>query len=327
MDSNTLSHQMETVSVVIVGLNRRTQLLQSLKSVFDSSYTNLQVIYVDNGSTDGTIEAIKGNDDMQKRVRIISSKINSVIRARNLGFSESKGSIVLFLDDDAVLSRDTIESAVRNFHDPEIGIVGVRLVDREDKTSITTAGSDLSLPLFIPLEGLRTRRRNFEKQSFIFVACEACMFVRASLFTWLKGFDENLYPYGEEGLDLCWRAWQKGMKVLYDPILAFHGSVKRGLQDRPIEVKAALTSSLISNALLVFAKNGDWFTLLSFPFMFLRYVAVCSHRGFWHVPIQGFIGFLKKVSVVGNRKGKDPRLRSNHQLKKWISELNNRVTT
>lgn len=314
----------ETVSVVIGAFNRRELLMESLLSVLNSSYRGVEIVYVDQGSDDGTLEAIDADPLLRTNVRVLKTGRLSPSAARNHGARECSGSILLFLDSDAELSPETMGEAVKNFRDPGIGVVGAKIVDRQDRHSIVTAGMEFTLPLFVPIEGKRNRRRDFESRHYTFTVCEACMFVRSSLFEELGGFDERLYPYAEEGLDFCWRTWQKGMKVLYDPHPAYHGSAAGRQLIRTERESMKTTVFAISNGLLVYTKNGDWLSTISLPLMFMRYVAFCSRPGLWLLPLRGLTGYIRALSRFEGAQNGSPvegRL-SNLSIMTGISNLN-----
>jgi glycosyltransferase involved in cell wall biosynthesis len=87
------------VTVVIPTYNRENTIIRALKSVLDQSYTNMEVIIVDDCSTDNTISKIKSIND--KRVRIIKHNENKGgSAARNTGISLAKGELVAFQDSD-----------------------------------------------------------------------------------------------------------------------------------------------------------------------------------------------------------------------------------
>ena len=87
------------VSVIIPAFNRRDTILRAVRSVLDQSYSNLECIVVDDGSTDGTAEQLRTiNDD---RIRLIRHETNrGASAARNTGIRESRAEFIAFLDSD-----------------------------------------------------------------------------------------------------------------------------------------------------------------------------------------------------------------------------------
>ncbi|MEJ3746353.1 glycosyltransferase family A protein [Actinomycetes bacterium KLBMP 9797] len=113
-DSNAL------VSVIIPVYNGVRTLALCLRSVADQTYAPLEVIVVDDGSTDGSAELARS-----LRVTVFRTPVNSGQSvARNLGAEHAHGRILFFLDADVALDRDAVELAVRALHaDPRVGAI------------------------------------------------------------------------------------------------------------------------------------------------------------------------------------------------------------
>lgn len=97
------------VSVIIPTYNRAKTLLGSLESALGQTYRNIEVIVVDDGSTDATLEALAS---LSGRITIIRQTNAGPSAARNRGVAEAKGDIIAFLDSDDYWMRDKIERQV-----------------------------------------------------------------------------------------------------------------------------------------------------------------------------------------------------------------------
>lgn len=85
------------ISVVIPTHNRKHNVLEAIKSAFGEEPKNYEVIVVDDGSTDGTVEYLESLD---LPIRIIRKENGGVSTARNAGIKEAKGKYIAFLDSD-----------------------------------------------------------------------------------------------------------------------------------------------------------------------------------------------------------------------------------
>ena len=98
------------VSVVIVTWNRRMDVLMAVQSVYTQPYPNVEVIVVDNGSSDGTVEALAA---AYPAATVIAMKRNlGVAAGRNPGIAVARGEFVVILDSDAILDRDALARVV-----------------------------------------------------------------------------------------------------------------------------------------------------------------------------------------------------------------------
>ena len=128
-------------SVVIPAYNAEVFLERTLQSALGQTYSNIEVIVVNDGSTDNTrgiAEAVAAADD---RVRIISMTNGGVAKARNIGIAEAKGKYVAFLDADDLWHPTKIERQVAamsgsgNGHQPAAVYAFSRIIDRNDRVT------------------------------------------------------------------------------------------------------------------------------------------------------------------------------------------------
>ena len=87
-------------SVIIPTYNRAALLARAVKSVLSQTYKDLELIIVDDGSTDNTKELVKELVDSDERIKYFYISNSGVSRARNLGIQKSKGELIAFLDSD-----------------------------------------------------------------------------------------------------------------------------------------------------------------------------------------------------------------------------------
>lgn len=105
------------ISIVTVTWNSATTLERSVESVLQQTYSDIEYIIVDGGSTDGTIDIIKSYDSKFKgRLHWISEKDNGIYDAMNKGIRMATGDIIGILNsDDSLTSPDVIERMVKEF--------------------------------------------------------------------------------------------------------------------------------------------------------------------------------------------------------------------
>ena len=89
------------LSIIIVNLNRKKDLLNCLKSIFSQIYKHYEILLIDNGSSDGSAEAV---EEKFPEVRIFKTNKNlGTSYTRNAGVNFSKGDLIWFLDSDVYL--------------------------------------------------------------------------------------------------------------------------------------------------------------------------------------------------------------------------------
>jgi GT2 family glycosyltransferase len=193
------------VSIVIVTWNRKADVLETIRSVHEQSYRNIEVVVVDNASTDGTVEALK---QMHPEVKVIPLEQNLGASAgRNPGISAAQGEIIFLLDSDASLGSDTIRNAVQKFQSrPDVGVIACKVVNASTKEIDRRGGW-----IFSEKDKVDQDR---EFLSFSFSECGCA--IRKEVFSDAGLFWEALFIDGE-GEELGLRIWDAGYAILYSP--------------------------------------------------------------------------------------------------------------
>jgi hypothetical protein len=201
------------VSVVVVNWNRVEDTLLCIKYLRKQAYRNIEVIVVDNGSTDGSVEALKQIAGV--KVVELGSNLGPSM-ARNVGIEMATGKYTLFIDSDAVLSKKGMRRMVERMEaDPTIGILGCKIVNAFSR------GIDQWI-YHQPYDEYGDQM--FETYSF----SAAGAMVRTEAAKEVGGFWDRLFIYNEE-VDLSIRLIRAGFKVIYDPtVYVFHRVSPKG---------------------------------------------------------------------------------------------------
>ena len=100
------------VTVIVTAYNRAKTINRTLQSILIQTYNNIEIVVVDDGSTDNTIELLEQIND--SRIRIIKHPVNrGVVAAKNTGLDNIKGEWFVFIDSDDEIVPDAIESLIR----------------------------------------------------------------------------------------------------------------------------------------------------------------------------------------------------------------------
>jgi len=171
---------MPTVSVIIPTYNRAHMLREAIQSVLDQTYQDWELIVVDDGSTDGTPEAVKPYL-ADSRIHFLKRENSGLGSARNFGIRIAKGKYLAFLDDDDLFLPHKLEKQVAWLEaHQEVGLLYsyIQIVDGND--------GKMSNPRTSPLKPGRSFIELFQK-NFIQVAT---VLIRRECFERLGYFDE-----------------------------------------------------------------------------------------------------------------------------------------
>ncbi|MFH2145717.1 MAG: glycosyltransferase [Candidatus Omnitrophota bacterium] len=190
---------MLSISIIIPTYNRKRLLAQCLRSIEKQTYTNKEIIVVDDASTDGTLPYIK---KFFPDVKVIRNNINlGPACAKNQGILNSSGRYIYFLDSDSELLNNNTLSEMLSFmdKDPSIGCLG-GIAERN-----RTSGTIFSYGKIVKLAGIthpRILRSEYGKISNDLVQCDflpTCnCFTRRELALKVGGFDPYYIYQGED---------------------------------------------------------------------------------------------------------------------------------
>lgn len=127
------NNQEELISVVVTCYNTEKYVLQSLRSITSQSYRNIEIICVDDCSTDGTIKSVQHAMKRDARIRLLQTEKNSGPSvSRNLGIKSSKGKYIIFVDGDDYLLPGAIAAMHHEMDDKTDMVVGSVRVHYEE---------------------------------------------------------------------------------------------------------------------------------------------------------------------------------------------------
>lgn len=217
------------VSVCIVSWNGGHHLAKLLPALpAAAADTTMQVIVVDNGSSDGTGQLLAAHPE----VSVIRNRENrGITRARNQALMLVRGRYVLMLDADTVPAPGSIRSMVAYLDEhPTVGLVGAKLLDPDgtvQESCRTVPPASLPLlrrpPLSRWLEHSdlvgRHLMREFDhdRPRAVDWVMGACQCYRSLLLPTLGAYDERIFSHGGEDTDWCLRVWKAGYEVHYVP--------------------------------------------------------------------------------------------------------------
>ncbi|MGQ8367336.1 glycosyltransferase family 2 protein [Glaciecola sp. 1036] len=240
------------VAVILIGLNAKRYVLECLESIFDATWRDVtyEVIYIDNGSKDGSADAVK--EQFGDSVNLIANDTNlGFCPAGNQGARLANSRYLYFINDDTLVVDDAIALTVEYMdeHD-DVGTVGSRLVfpDGEEQysgrrfpniySSIFGRRSFLTriFPNFKPVTDYLCKEQLEKGEPFeVDWVSAAGQVVKKDDFLSVGGFAEDYY-YWHEAV-FCHRLSLAGKKIILDPrskIIHYEG---KGSGPRPLAVQ------------------------------------------------------------------------------------------
>lgn len=216
------------ISVIIVSWNVADSLERCLASVFATEYPQLEVMVVDNASSDNSAAIPRKFPG----VSLIEQPNIGFPKAVNLGFAAGTGDYYLILNPDTRLPSDFFTKILHTAQEfPTTGVMGPKLVNPDGSAQ----GSVFPEPsIFKAIQefwlGLGPRTQKYIPPGLTPVPVNSisgsCMFIPAPIVKKIGRFTDQVFMYYED-LDFCRRVRQAGLQVIFDPrisIIHEHGS-------------------------------------------------------------------------------------------------------
>ena len=124
----------DLVSVIIPIYNTDKYLDKCLNSIINQTYKNIEIILIDDGSTDNSLDICKKYEHVDNRIKLLSTENKGVSSARNLGIKYSTGEYIIFIDSDDFIELNMIESLYTNIKNVDISICNYYKVKNNKKT-------------------------------------------------------------------------------------------------------------------------------------------------------------------------------------------------
>ena len=256
------------VSVIVVNWNRRELLRACLESLLKQTEPEFEIIVVDNGSGDGSVEMVEREF---RQVRLIQNRENrGFCAANNQGIAASNAEFVALLNNDAEAEPGWL-AALRNSIEtrPDCGMAASKIVVWENPAVIDKAGH------LIYLDGQNRGRGSGELDRGQYDHLEEALWpdgcaamYRREMLTQIGGFDEDLFAYGDDA-ELGLRARIAGWCCMYVP-----SAVVRHHRGATLGLGSARRLRLIErNRVLLAAKLFPWSLLWLNPLYYLARLA------------------------------------------------------
>lgn len=254
-----------SLSVIVPAWNEEVGILKTVKSLLANRYPQLEIVVVNDGSTDRTdeimksfiVEGVKSRQFDEKTVKYIYQKNGGKGVALNTGIKNARGEIILTMDADSAISEGGLWNLVRYFEDPEImGVVG----------NVKVANNSTWVGLVQKLEyifGFYFKRAHaLLGAEYIFGG--ACAAYRASVFDQIGLFDEHNKT---EDIEMSMRTRYYGMQCTYaeDVVVYTEGaSSHQGLLNQRLRWKKGRFDTFAKYAKLFFSTEERHNSSLSF---------------------------------------------------------------
>jgi len=237
------------VSIIILNWNGKQDTEQCIESIYkNTSYKNFEIVLVDNGSNDGSVEMLKKLQKCKKIHQLVLNRENNGFGGgNNQGMEVAKGDYLFLLNNDTFVTKNWLRNIVKVAESrKDIGIVGPHFPLVQDPEFVFGGG-------YTDDAGRAVNMYN-RKDMAVEQVSGGAFLIKRELFAKIGFFDEGFFPIYFEEADYCARARKAGFKVFYT------------LKSKILHNEGAATSKQANKwRYVTINKNRIRFVLLHFP--------------------------------------------------------------
>ncbi len=287
-------------TVVIPNLNGAGWLKDSIESIWAQTMQDLELIVVDNGSTDESLAIAQSYQGRPGYTLIQNDTNTGFSHAVNQGIRAAKGEYVALFNNDAFAEPDWLENLIAAAEqDGRIFAVSSLMIRHFERELADDAGDYVTLLGFACKRGDGMKASRYQKPGRVFSACGGAALYRKSILDEIGLFDETFFAYYED-VDISWRANSLGYKNVYCPTArCYHicGATTGAVRYNPFKSIQSGRNSI----LLPYKNMPILMLLLNLPFLVFGYLlkaAMFRLRGFGPAYGQGFKEALKTMGKI-----------------------------
>ena len=203
------------VTIAILNYNGKKYLKNCFNSIKKIDYPNYEVVLIDNNSGDDSIAYVKEKFHF---VKIFSFRENlGFAKAYNNAISKIDSQYILILNNDVIVEKSFLSPLIlKMLEDDANAVVGCKILMMKKSKNIAHAGGKITVIGSGIDRGWMNDKKKFNDKQYVGFCCGACFLVKKSAYEVVNGFDNDYFAYNED-VDLCWRLWLKGYKIVYEP--------------------------------------------------------------------------------------------------------------
>lgn len=293
------------VSVVTPNYNGLEFLKNYFESLNNDSECIGEVIIVDNGSSDSSLDYIQSNSFNFPVIVIRNDENRGFAPAVNQGISKAKYDYVFSLNNDTEIKEGSIKAMLDLIQDDDVFSVQAKMLQANNKNLIDDAGDEYNLLAWTKKVGENQDSANYQAVKEIFSSCAGAALYKKSVLEEIGAFDDNYFAYMED-VDLAIRSQINGYRNLLCPdAIVYHiGSATSGSRYNEFKVKIAARN----NVWTVYKNIPIPLKIINFIFLFfgflIKYIFFLR-KGFGSIYFEGIKEGLKtrfKLEKVNFKK-------------------------
>lgn len=305
------------VTVIIPNFNGERYLADCLKSLLNQSYTDYEIVIVDNGSTDNSIKVAMKIAPQVTVYRLDGNRGFSA--AVNYGIIHSNSEYVVLLNNDTIATETWLQNLIESIESaPEAFSYSSKMIQYYSPEQIDNAGDEMTFFGWAYQEGHGANINSYCTNREIFSSCAGSAIYRKKVFDTIGLFDENFFAYLED-VDIGYRARLAGYKNYYcASSLVYHiGSATTGHGYNPLKVKLSARNSFY----LLYKNFSVLQWVVNTPFLIMGHLSryfFYKRLGFHKDYLDGLKEGFGNRENIGSRYCKNSNAKSIYKIQIYI---------
>lgn len=285
------------VSVIIPNYNGKHFLKACIDSLVEQTYKDIEIIVVDNDSSDGSASYLK---EAYPEVRIIQLNSNTGFSyAVNIGIQKSCGKYVFLLNNDTEVDERCVELLVESISCSEsIFSVNSKMIQYNNRELLDEAGDEYNALGCAFKRGKNRKVESKTKSGRVFTTCAGASLYRKSIFNKIGYFDDEFFAYLED-VDMGYRANIYGYQNIYNPHAIVYHIISGTTGNKKTEFKTKLSAR--NNVYVIYKNMPLLQIILNLPFLIIgtiiKAIFFAKHR-FGKVFIVETLNAIKSIDKV-----------------------------
>jgi len=278
-----------SVDIIVLNYNGRRYLHECLSALSRMTYDNYAVCFVDNGSTDDSVEYVRANFP-QFKLKVLARNVGFA-RANNLAIEDCDKDFICLLSNDVVVTEAWLDKLMLVFENPKVGLAVPKMYDFDG--FINSGGGICDLYGFAFNRGIGEKDvGQYDEPILLQYGCAGAAVIRRSVLLKVGLFDEKYFMYHED-VDLSWRIRLQGYEIVYCPsAVVYHKHMGTGVTGKKKKDRTRIISLWEKNRVRTLLKNYELSTLATVipTLIMLKFL----HVGYalYHKDVREVTGFL-----------------------------------
>ncbi|MEG2847989.1 MAG: glycosyltransferase family 2 protein, partial [Bacilli bacterium] len=244
---------MSKVSIIIPCYNCHKTIEKTVLTIVAQTYDNIEILLIDDGSTDETLKILKELQNKNKNITVFSNKNFGVSYTRNFGIKKANGEYIMFVDSDDLLDSNCISYCMEKIKYFDLLIFGIDFFYENNNKHVFKSINDFKIESY---DELKTVSELLLKENYLSSSCNK-IFRKKILVENSISFNENLCKFEDLLFCLTYIKYCNKINIISNPFYTYIQNTNISLSKKRIDKIEKNITFLLDNLPDFFINNGE----------------------------------------------------------------------